>query len=296
MKRVLKWVGIAAAVLVGLLVLGLGGAYAASVSKEGRVYATRSDTFEIPTDPERVAEGERLFVSRGCGDCHGADGGGRTFIDDAPARLSGSNLTRVAAGFGASDWSRAVRYGLRSDGTALVFMPSHEYYAMPDGDLAAIAAHVRTLPPVERELPPNEVRMLGRVVDLAGGFHLFPASVIDHEGARPFVPEPAPTAEYGAYLAVACTGCHGAQLSGGPIPGAPPELGLPLNLTMHESGLAAWSGEDFRRSMREGVTPDGRQLNGEQMPWPNLSRMNDVEIDAIWAYLQTVPQVAEGNR
>lgn len=296
MKRIMKRVGVGLGVLVGLLLVALGAAYAASVSKEGRVYPARTDDFELPTAPEQLAEGERLYISRGCGDCHAEDGGGRTILDDAPGRISGPNLTRATASYVAADWSRSVRYGLRADGTALIFMPSHEYFAMPDHELAAIAAHVRALPVVDRTPPPNEIRLLGRVIDLAGGFDLFPAARIDHEGARPDVPEPAPTAEYGAFLAVMCTGCHGAQLSGGPIPGAPPELGNPRNLTMHETGLASWTGEDFRRAMREGITPDGRNLNPDQMPWRNSARMTDVELDAIWAYLQTVPHVTEGSR
>lgn len=296
MKRVLKVVGIGLGVLVALLFVSVGVAYGVSVSKEGETYAVREDSFEIPTSPEALAEGERLYISRGCGDCHEADGGGRTIMDDAPARVSGSNLTRACDEYSARDWSRAVRYGLRADGTALVFMPSHEYYGMSDHDLAAIAGYVASLPDVTRELPPNEVRMLGRIIDLAGGFALFPASQIDHAAERPHAPEPAPTAEYGAYLGVGCTGCHGAQLSGGSIPGAPPELGVPLNLTPHETGLASWSQDDFVRAMREGVTPDGRHLSPEQMPWRNLGRMTDVELHALWAWLRTLPPVAEGNR
>lgn len=296
MKRIMKRVGVGLGVLVGIFLVALGGAYAASVSKEGHVYQARTDDFELPDAPKSLAEGERLYVSRGCSDCHGEDGGGRTIFDDAPGRISGSNLTRTTASYAAGDWSRAVRYGLRADGTALLFMPSHEYYAMPDNELGAIAAHVRSLAVVDRTPPPNEIRLLGRIIDLLGGFDLFPAARIDHEGARPRVPAPAPTAEYGAVLAVMCTGCHGAQLSGGPIPGAPAELGTPANLTPHETGLTGWTGEDFRRAMREGVTPDGRNLNPEQMPWRNSARMTDVELDAIWAYLRTVPPVPAGSR
>lgn len=296
MKRALKLVGVGLGALFALLFVSVGVAYGVSVSKEGATYTVRDDGFEIPSSPEVIAEGERLYVSRGCGDCHGEDGGGRTIMDDAPARVTGSNLTRTTDGWTGRDWSRAVRYGLTADGRSLVFMPSHEYYAMSDRDLAAIAAYVTSLPEVDRELAGTEVRIVGRFIDLAGGFALFPASQIDHAAERPHVPDPAPTAEYGAHLGVGCTGCHGAQLSGGAIPGAPPELGVPLNLTPHETGLGSWSRDDFVRAMREGVTPDGRHLNPEQMPWRNFGRMTDVELHALWAWLQTVPPVPEGNR
>lgn len=295
-KRALKVAGIGVGALIGLLFVSVGVAYGVSVSKEDATYAVRDDTFEIPSAPEAIAEGERLYVSRGCGDCHGADGGGRTIMDDVPARVTGTNLTRATDGYSARDWSRAVRYGLNAEGRALVFMPSHEYYGMSDRDLAMIAAYVARMPDVDRELPETEVRVVGRFIELAGGLALFPASQIDHAAERPQAPEPAPTVEYGAYLGIGCTGCHGAQLSGGAVPGAPPELGMPLNLTPHETGLGTWSRDDFVRAMREGVAPDGRHLDAEQMPWRNFGRMNDVELHALWAWLQTLPPVPEGNR
>jgi len=47
--------------------------------------------------------------------------------------------------------------------------------------------------------------------------------------------------------------------------------------------------------MRTGVRPDGNTMK-EPMPWQNLSKMTDVEIKAMWAYLRTVPARADGNR
>jgi hypothetical protein len=32
------------------------------------------------------------------------------------------------------------------------------------------------------------------------------------------------------------------------------------------------------------------------MPWQAFGQMNDVELRALWAYLQTVPAKAEGQR
>ena len=45
-------------------------------------------------------------------------------------------------------------------------------------------------------------------------------------------------------------------------------------------------------ALRTGVTPTGRRLDGEQMPWPTLGQMTDIELQAVWTYLQTVPAVS----
>ncbi|MDQ3036897.1 MAG: cytochrome c [Myxococcota bacterium] len=294
-KRLLVGLGI----LVASLVILLGGARLASAARESASHEVASADVPLPADPASLAEGERLFVSRGCGggDCHQADGGGHVMMSDgAFGTIVASNLTTIARDLSAQDWDRAVRHGVRRDGRSLVFMPSGDFVAMPDRELGLIAAYARTLPGVERDLPPTSPGMLARVLDLAGAVELFPAGHIDHAAVAAPDAEPGRTVEHGAYLARLCTGCHGMQLSGGPIPGAPAELGNPRNLTFDETGLAGWSEQDFVRSMREGVTPDGATLDRRQMPWPDLSRMTDDELGAIYLYLQTVPHVAEGNR
>ncbi len=52
----------------------------------------------------------------------------------------------------------------------------------------------------------------------------------------PIGPEPAPTAEYGRWIARQCSGCHGEHFSGGPIPGTPPDFPVPLNPHAHATG------------------------------------------------------------
>jgi mono/diheme cytochrome c family protein len=294
-KRLLLGLG----VLVGSLLLLFGGARLASAARESATYDVAAGGVALPDDPASLAEGERLFVSRGCGgaDCHGPDGGGHVMMSDgAFGTIVAPNLTTIARDLDAQDWDRAVRHGVRRDGRSLVFMPSGDFVAMPDRELALIAAYARTLQRVERDLPPTSPGMLARVLDLAGAIDLFPAARIDHAAVAAPDAEPGRNVEHGAYLARLCTGCHGMQLSGGPIPGAPPELGNPRNLTFDDSGLAGWSEADFVRAMREGRTRDGTTLDRRQMPWPDLGRMTDDELGAIYLYLQTVPHVEEGNR
>ena len=49
------------------------------------------------------------------------------------------------------------------------------------------------------------------------------------------------------------------------------------------------------RALRAGKRKDGTDIL-PQMPWKAYGQMTDVELKALWAYLQTVPAVAKGTR
>ena len=112
---------------------------------------------------------------------------------------------------------------------------------------------------------------------------------------RETAPEPAPDAAYGSFVAKLCEGCHGRSFAGGPIPGAPPSMPVPSNLTPHETGLAAWTKADFYRVLDEGINKDGKQLD-PMMPVATLRAMNETEREALWAFLQTLPPRPFGDR
>ena len=58
-----------------------------------------------------------------------------------------------------------------------------------------------------------------------------------------------------------------------------------------ETGLGAWTLEDFRRALKEGVSKTGRPLN-PYMPWNRYSLFfSDRDIEAVWAYLRSLPPV-----
>jgi len=117
--------------------------------------------------------------------------------------------------------------------------------------------------------------------------------LIDH--ARPHAAhfDAEPTAKYGEYLAIGCTGCHGPTLSGGKIPGAPPEWKPAANIT--PEGIGRYSEDDFMRILRTGKRPDGSAVDSA-MPWRLTKEMTDVELKAVFAYLKTVPAKAYGGR
>jgi mono/diheme cytochrome c family protein len=62
------------------------------------------------------------------------------------------------------------------------------------------------------------------------------------------------------------------------------------NLTNHESGLKNRTDAQIKRMIVEGVRPDGRALH-PFMPYPFLANMRDEDVDAVIAYLRTVPGV-----
>lgn len=296
MKTWLRRIGIVLGVLLAVVVVGVGLAIASSRSRLAARVTIPDESIAVTADDATLAEGRRLFVSRGCGDCHGARGEGRVVIDDAPGRLVGSNLTELPGRFDQGDYIRAIREGIAPDGRPLVFMPSNEYHGFSDRDVGALVAYLQSLPRVANELPSIEVRPLGHVLHVAGLFPLVPSERIDRSIPRTAAPDPAPTAEYGRYLAAGCIGCHGEGLSGGPIPGAPPAMGVPANLTPHASGLEGWQEADFVKAMRTGVRPDGRVLDTRQMPWRSFEQMSDVELTALFEYLKTVPARPAGGR
>jgi mono/diheme cytochrome c family protein len=57
-----------------------------------------------------------------------------------------------------------------------------------------------------------------------------------------------------------------------------------------ETGLGRWSRDDFWRAMHEGVAPDGSALY-PAFPYPHFAKMPRDEVDALYDYLSTLPQV-----
>lgn len=299
MKRFLRWLAIILGGLVMLLILAALGVFILSNGRINQRYDFAVAEIAIPSDADSLAQGEHIAITRGCIDCHGEDLGGDVFLDEAPAFLYASNLTSGQGGIGASysdtDWVRAIRHGVGADGTPLLFMPSHEYYFLGDADLGALIAYLKSLPAIDREPQASQVRPLGRVLLLAGQFPLLPAELIDHTAPRPTTPEVGVTVEYGQYLAVGCTGCHGEGYSGGVIPGVPPEWPPAANLTPG-GRLATWGEADFINTLRTGVTPENHQLNPQYMPWPQIAAMTDEELKAMWLFFQSLPAQETGNR
>ncbi len=291
MKRVLKWIRRTAIVLAGLLVLALATLYVLTEMKFRRHYDVTVQALTIPADEASLARGRYLVDNvTNCHDCHGKDLGGKLLFDGGIllARLSGPNLTRgkggIASHYSDADWLRALKHGLRRDGSPLVIMPAQFFSALTESDMGSVIAYLKTLPPVDRELPSIRVGPMGRLLVMSDP-KLIPAQIIDH--AKPLITAaPVEIVARGEHLAgiAGCRACHNTDLTGG---GGPPPGGA--NIT--PVGIGTWTKEDFFRTLRTGRTPDNRQLS-ESMP-RTLGNMPDEDLDAIFAYLKTVPAKGE---
>jgi mono/diheme cytochrome c family protein len=303
MKRFMKWFVRIAAGLVILVILATGAVFALSEVRLTRTYQVPAETVVIPHDPASIARGQHVAIISGCVDCHGSNLAGRVFFESPMiGRFVASNLTAGKGGVGGSftnqDWIRAIRHGVRPNGKPLLVMPAREYYFLSDADLGTLIAYMKTIPPVDNALPASAVSPMGRVLMLAiKDIALLGAERIDHTAPHPVAPEPAVTPQYGGYLAVRCTGCHGDTLSGGKIPGTPPDWPPALNLTPYPgAAVAVWSQDEFIRTLRTGITPRGNQLDTKYMPWKVLGQMTDDELKALWLYLRSAPPKEYGNR
>jgi mono/diheme cytochrome c family protein len=301
--RVLRWAGIALGGLIGLLLIAAVALYLIGGGRIAKTYTIPAETIAVPSDQASIERGRHLATAIAkCVDCHGENFGGTIFLDvTAPPlfRAVAPNLTRGQGGVGAqlsdADLARAIRHGVGPDGKALLVMPADDYFPMSDADLGALIAYIRSLPPVDSQLPPSEIRPLGQILLAAGQLPPFPAEVIDHDARRDAAPPAGVTPEYGRYLAMTggCTGCHGPGLSGGPIPGVPPDFPPAGNIS--PTGIGGWTEADFFRALREGKRPDGSAID-PFMPWMATREMTDDEIKALLAYLRTVPPRPGGMR
>ena len=300
LKRVLKVLG-----LLLVLVVSCGALFA--YTNVSRFDASMDKVYDVPmpavtasTDPAVVARGKHVVDALGaCSstNCHGADLGGGTPIAMGPVgTLAAPNITPrgLAVAYSDGELARLVRYGVKKDGRSLRFMPAQDFSWLPDADLVAIVSYLRTVAPVDRPNGATTLGTLGKVLDRQGKFVLDVARHIQETKVE-VAPPPAPTADFGRFVSRLCTGCHGETLSGGPLPGAPSSFAVPLNLTPDATGLTGWTYADFETLMKKGIRKNGKALD-PLMPIESWKVMDDTELHALWAYLQTLPPRPFGGR
>lgn len=317
MKMVLKILGVVVALA---LVVVLGG-YIWATRTAGQIrsatYQAHVVDFPIPApldsaaaaglDPaaaadsalaSAVARGRHLVNSRyACIECHGEDLGGGTMIDAFPmGTLLGPNLT---LGSGSVTASYTAREGL---GRPARHSPG---WSALDDAIGGFCPDVRSGAGGHHLLHP--LRPVGRSnhacadagsdrQDAGGNGPVADAGGPDR-GARPA--PPAGSAAVRAHGRLWCSpgsDLHrmswvepGRRLITAGDPSWPPAR----NLTPDPSGLASWEHQDFVRAMREGVRKDGTSI---RMPMTLIMRyaqaMTDVELEALWVYLRSLPPVA----
>lgn len=300
--KILKWVGYVVVIIIVAVLLILVSVYWISENHRNDIYDFPVESLTIPAgDESAITNGRHVATIRGCVDCHGGNLGGDIFIEDpVVGLLIATNLTTGNNGLGSEytdeDFIRAIRHGVRKDGKSVIFMPSHEYNQIDRKDLADLIAYIRSLPPADSNLPETKIGLPFRAMYVLGGdIHLFPARLIDHSLPIPEPVENRTPIQLGEYLAATCTGCHGTGFSGGAIPGVPPHWPEASNLTA-AGPMKDWSNLDFITAMRTGVTPDGRELINEFMPWSVFGNMTDNELHGLFVYLQSLPARETGLR
>jgi cytochrome c553 len=320
MKKILKILG----GILGLVILIAVGAYVWASSrtsaKLAKTFTVHTVDFPIPfplpdsevsrlhiepDSAERLAlamavdRGRHLVESRYvCIECHGQNFGGGVMVD-APilGQLLGPNLTlgngSRTATYKATDWDRIVRHGVRPDGTPAA-MPSEDFAGISDQELSDIVTFIRTFPPVDSVVPRVTLGPLGKFLVATGKLPLAAERIADHNAAHMASPPATEaTVAFGKHMAAICSGCHQPDFSGGPITGGDPAWPPAKNLTPHPDALGRWTLEQFRTALRTAKRPDNTELKPPMnsiVPYAN--KMTDVEIEALYMYLQSLPAIA----
>lgn len=246
-----------------------------------------------------------------CGNCHtpkdaagravaGEELSGGFAFDIPPGHIVASNITPDPQ-TGIGRWSEAqlvtaLRDGKRPDGTIIgPPMPFGFYRQISDRDAAAIAAYLKSVPPIRHSVARTQYKIPRPPA--------YGPPVGHVEG-----PPRADTLAYGGYLAGPvghCMECHtpfaaegqldrsrlgagGRDLPDFAKPGA---LTVSRNITPDpESGIGKWSDAEIKRAITMGVRPDGTKL-ARTMAFDWYARIAPADLDAIVLYLRSLKPV-----
>lgn len=291
-NALVRWVGVA---LSGLLTLVLTLFCILTASGFYQFYAPRGSpvmTLEVTGTPEQIARGEKLARIE-CVGCHTTNGdlplsGGRNVGEESPLPLGDFYSINLTPGGPLKDWTdgeimRVLNEGVDRDGHPLVAMSANTVRYFSDDDKEAIVAYLRSQPPVINDTPnpPDRPNLLAAALVGSGQLKFQPP-------VKVIAPPKGPTVEYGAYIVgwVACQRCHGDDFAGG--------TGGQAGLEPKGPSLRAvrdWTVDQFVTTLRTGVDPSGHSLDSTQMPWKEISLLDDVELGALHAYLKNLPPV-----
>ncbi len=320
MKKILKYAGYAAGVIVAV-VIGIVGYLNLAFPK-----VSPAPSMTIEATPERLTRGEYLVNHVvGCIDCHstrdwskfagpiipGTEGKGGEKFDKETANFPGTLYSKNITPYNLKHWTdgelyRLITTGVTKDGKAIFpLMPYPSYAKMDPEDVKSVIAYIRTLP--ERESPAYPESQLDFPLNLI-------VKTIPKDADSPMtLPSRSDTLNYGKYLVTisACADCHtpmddkgnflpGMDFAGGmeftsPLTG---DIVRSANITQsHETGIGTWTEEVFvgrftayRDSVhRNKVVPAG-EFN-TAMPWLLMSGIKDEDLKAIYRYMKTIPPV-----
>lgn len=230
-----------------------------------------------------VEHGHRIADVLGCTGCHKADLTGEDWGDPEFGTLWTSNLSRAIARYDDEALERAIRGGLRHDGSDLLAMPSYLFTQIGAEDMAALIAFLRSVPPSGVDHPLPALGPAGREELAECKLHYAPADVAREGQAWP--PDAGAALARGrAIVRATCAECHRMNLEGdaGPVPPRPPL-----------SVVGAYDRAAFHTLMRTGKGMGDRELRlMSGVSRGRYNRLSDPEIDAVFDYLVAVARRA----
>lgn len=268
----------------------------------------------LPTSTDEIERGRYLanYVAV-CMDCHSTRNwsyfagpitpgtlgqGGEVF--DRESGLPGLVISKNITPYNLGDWSdgelfRGITGGLQKDGDALFpLMPYDAYRTMDERDVLAIMAYLRTIEPIENDVPDHELD--------------FPLSLIVNaiplEAELTTVNREDPV-EYGEYLSTiaGCTWCHTPlnqtqqvipeqSLAGGHDFFMGDYVVRAANISSDkETGIGNWSRDHFIARFRQyrgesgRIIPVGEEGFNSLMSWTMYAHMTDEDLGAIYTFL-----------
>jgi mono/diheme cytochrome c family protein len=309
---------------VDIAALGKQRGAAMNILKRSRalaIAAAMAAALSSTVHSETAVERGRYLVTTimACGNCHtqkGSDGlpmagkelsGGSAF-DVPPFAATAANITPDReTGIGAwsdDDIKRALIVGVRPEHARLpgaplaAIMPANFYKALTAEDLDAVVAYLQSIPAVKNEVPSPVYKM-----------PVMRTAYIDAEKQYTLNSLRDPVTR-GRYLATIghCMECHTPMVRGaldfanslgkGGRVFSPTEIkGLPStwdgsksrNITSDpKAGLGEWTDAEIKRAITQGISRDGTPLKAP-MAYAAYANMTDDDLDAIVAWLRTVP-------
>lgn len=313
MKKAIKIIGIILGAIVLLLIIGATYINVKGIPK----YENKAPELTVRVDSAGIAEGARMAAMM-CANCHrskdGKLGGGPMKDTGDLGKWYAPNITHHPE-FGKIDQytdgelAYLLRTGIKKDGG---YSPPWmaKFPHLSDEDLHNLIGFLRSdhplVKPSDNNPPPNEPSFLAKLLCNTAFQPLpYPDKPIPS-------PDPNDKVAFGKYISTAkfeCFTCHSADFakvdlmqpenSAGYFGGGnllKDEKGNPIpssNLTMDkETGLGNWTEEEFIRTVKTGIRPNGPATRSPMIPF---AQMTDEEVSAIWAYLNTLPVINNPN-
>ncbi|HEX9931721.1 MAG TPA: hypothetical protein VGB08_02645 [Allosphingosinicella sp.] len=232
---------------------------------------------QVSADP--LQHGERIARVLGCRGCHDDNLEGGAWSEDAQeALIWTSNLRRAVPTYSDAALERAIREGVRGDGSPLWAMPSEIFTHLSPHDMAALIRYLRAQPATGDVHPRPVFGPAGRREIASGEWKSAPDEVRRGRGIEPArIDARHDQARY--MIRSTCSECHGLDLRGRQEeegPRGPPDLAI----------VGAYSREQFRHLMRTGEPPGGRDLGlMSRVSRGRFAHLGAREVDAIYDYL-----------